>query len=128
MMQSGAMQKRIAIAGAGSVGCYVGGALAMAGREVTLLARARLAHPIAQHGIRISDLSGLDRHVPPHLLRVTSDPAQALCGADIVLVTVKAFDTAAMADLIARHGVPQAIVVSLQNGAGNAQRLAQRLQ
>jgi 2-dehydropantoate 2-reductase len=118
---------RIVVAGAGSIGCYVGGCLALAGRNVTLLLRPTLAQAIAQHGLRISDLAGADRALPPTAVVLATDPSQALAGAQIVLVTVKSGATAEMADLIARHAPAEAIVVSLQNGVGNLDALRARL-
>lgn len=117
----------IVVAGAGSIGCYVGGCLALAGRSVTLLARPAMAETIARSGLRITDLEGADRAVPSSDLTVTADPAAALGQADIILVTVKSGATAEMGRLIARHAPPQAIVVSLQNGVGNIPALRARL-
>jgi 2-dehydropantoate 2-reductase len=110
----------ITVAGAGNVGCYVGGLLAAAGRNVTLLSRAALAETIAGHGIRISDLGGRDTTVPPTALKATSDAAVALRDAKVVLVTVKMRDTEAMAKLIKAYTPKESIVVSLQNGVENA--------
>lgn len=116
----------IAVAGAGSIGCYVGACLALAGRDVILLARPEVVAAAAR-GIRVADLDGRTRTVAPGAIRATEDPAAALAGADIVLVTVKSGDTAAMAELIAAHGRPDAVVVSLQNGVGNLPVLRGRL-
>ncbi|HZT47011.1 MAG TPA: 2-dehydropantoate 2-reductase [Hyphomicrobiaceae bacterium] len=118
---------RIVVAGAGSIGCYVGGCLALAGRQVTLLARPILADDIAHAGLHVSDLDGLDAVLPPSALEVSPNPDFALASARIVLVTVKSGDTAPMADLIARHAPPAAVVVSLQNGVGNVETLQLRL-
>lgn len=120
-------QSRIVIAGAGSIGCYVGGCLALAGRRIGLLLRPVLADAIARHGLRVSDLDGVDRTLPASALALSSDPATALADADIVLVTVKSGATAQMGELIARHAPPEALVVSLQNGIGNAEVLRERL-
>jgi len=117
----------IVIAGAGSVGAYVGALLAAAGRNITLLLRKPLAETIAAHGLRVSDLEGRNQIVPPGALTLTSDPETAFRSADIVLVTVKSRDTAAMAELIAKHAPIDAIVVSLQNGVQNADILRQNL-
>ncbi len=117
----------IVIAGAGSVGCYVGARLAAAGRDVTLLLRAPLAGTIARYGLRVSDLDGGDETVPPTALKLSTDPETALRAADIVLVTVKSRDTAPMAELIAAHAPKNAVVISLQNGVENAQVLRRRL-
>ena len=51
----------IVVAGAGSIGCFVGGMLASAGRRVSLLARPRVIAEIAHEGIRLTDCDGLER-------------------------------------------------------------------
>lgn len=123
-----AQGRRILIAGAGSVGAYAGGCLALEGRPVTLLGRPALMDRVRARGLRVSDLDGLDRKaLPGPCLRLDTDPAAAMEDAGLILVTVKCADTAAMADLIARHAPPDAWVVSLQNGVGNAGILADRL-
>jgi 2-dehydropantoate 2-reductase len=116
-------QSRIAVAGAGSIGCYVGGCLALAGRSVSFLLRPPLAETIGRSGMRISDLDGADRSLAAGALALTTDPAQAFAQADVILVTVKSGVTAEMAGLIARHARPGTVVISLQNGVGNVDRL-----
>lgn len=117
---------RIVVAGAGAVGCFIGGLLAAAGREVTLLARPRIQAEIRTHGLTLTDFGGMARYVSPDALTLSGDPA-CLGQADIVLVTVKSRDTEAMAAEIARHGKVGAAVVSLQNGTGNRAVLAEHL-
>ena len=114
-------EKTIVIAGAGSIGCYVGGCLALAGRKVVFLARPRIAQALLGGGLRVTDLDGRDRSIRP--VSVTADPAAALANADVVLVTVKNGATEDMAVLIAAHTRGDVVVVSLQNGVGNADRL-----
>ncbi|MDO9384913.1 MAG: 2-dehydropantoate 2-reductase [Hyphomicrobiaceae bacterium] len=111
------------IAGAGSVGCYVGGCLALAGRDVTLLGRPDLMHAITVNGLRITDRDGRDATLAPGRITTTTDPATALRDATLVLVTVKSNATPVMAHLIARHTAPGETVVSLQNGTSNAATL-----
>ena len=113
----------ITIAGAGSVGCYVGGCLALAGRDVTLLGRPDLMHAVAVNGLRITDRDGRDAILPPGRIATTTDPATAFGRATLVLVTVKSAATTEMARLIARHTPAGETVVSLQNGTGNAAAL-----
>jgi 2-dehydropantoate 2-reductase len=115
--------KTIVIAGAGSIGCYAGACLALAGRKVVFLARGRVVEAMRQGGLRVSDLDGRDRRVEPWAISATDDPAIALPDADVVLVTAKSGATGEMARLIAAHGRPDAVVVSLQNGVDNADRL-----
>lgn len=104
----------IVIAGAGSIGCYVGGCLSLAGHKVRFLGRPRIMAAVAE-GLHLTDYAGLDVTVKPDM---TDDPA-VLSGADMVLVAVKSGATAEMADHIAAHA-PTATVVSLQNGVTNA--------
>ena len=49
-------EQNIVIAGAGSIGCYVGGCLALAGRKVVFLARPRIADALLGGGLRVTDL------------------------------------------------------------------------
>ncbi|RTL72234.1 MAG: 2-dehydropantoate 2-reductase [Hyphomicrobiales bacterium] len=113
----------IAVAGAGSIGCYVGGCLALAGKKVTLLARPRLAERVQDRGLMLTGFDGLRAHLPATGIAATADPAEALAQAALVLVTVKSRDTEAMARLIAVHAPPNATVVSLQNGVRNVETL-----
>jgi 2-dehydropantoate 2-reductase len=122
-----AMDERIVIAGAGSIGCFVGGLLAAGGRDVTLLARPRIAAELAQHGLHLTSFEGWQERLPPGAVRVETDPAVALAGADLVLVTVKSGGTREMAGLISAHAPPGATVVSLQNGLTNAAALRSAL-
>ncbi|WP_421915144.1 2-dehydropantoate 2-reductase [Mesorhizobium sp.] len=113
----------IAIAGAGSIGCYVGGCLGLAGRQVMLLARPRIETALRTGGLHVTDLDGLDRSLGPGELPATDDPSVALGGADVILVTVKSGATGEMAGIIAAHARPDAVVVSFQNGVDNAETL-----
>ena len=49
---------RIAILGAGSVGCFIGGAWAAAGLPVSFIGRPRIAHDIRDHGLTLTDYTG----------------------------------------------------------------------
>jgi 2-dehydropantoate 2-reductase len=116
----------IGVAGAGSIGCFVGGMFAAAGRRVALLARPRVIQEIESNGLRLTSFEGLERKIAPGELSL-SDDARAFADAGVVLVTVKSADTAEIAEAIARHAPPDAVVVSLQNGVGNVPVLRQRL-
>ena len=116
----------IGIAGAGSIGCFVGGMLAAGGRRVALLGRPRLIAEIEAGGLRPTSFEGFDQTIPRDRFALSENPA-VFADAGVVLVTVKSADTAAMADIIARHAPPDVVVVSLQNGVGNAAVLRNRL-
>ena len=116
----------IGIAGAGSIGCFVGGMLAAGGGRVALLGRPRLIAEIEAGGLRLTSFEGFDQTIPRDRFALSENPA-VFADAGVVLVTVKSADTAAMADIIARHAPPDVVVVSLQNGVGNAAVLRDRL-
>jgi len=115
---------KIAIVGAGAVGCYVGGCLAASGADVRLIGRARLRDLVAARGLHVSDYAGRDRRV--NGVEIALDPA-AVAGCDLVLVCVKSRDTAHVAQQIRPHLAPGAAVISFQNGVGNAAVLADEL-
>ena len=116
----------IGVAGAGSIGCFVGGMLAAAGRPVALLARPRVLREIEDNSLRLTSLDGSERRIAPDRLTLSESPS-IFTDAGVVLVTVKSADTAGMADLIAQHAPRHAVIVSLQNGVGNASLLRERL-
>ena len=116
----------IVVAGAGSIGCFVGGALASAGRRVSLLARPRVIEEIGRFGLTLTSVDGSFPRIAPGRLKLSDDPA-IFADAGMVLVTVKSADTAGIAELIGRHAPSDAVIVSLQNGIANAQVLRQRL-
>jgi 2-dehydropantoate 2-reductase len=116
----------IAIAGAGSIGCFVGGMWAAADREVALLARSRVIRAIEQDGLQLTSFEGFACRIAPDRLMLSEDPP-ILAHAVMIVVTVKSVDTSAMADFIARHARADAVIVSLQNGVGNAAILRERL-
>jgi len=116
----------IIVAGAGSIGCYVGGQLAAAGRDVRFLARQRIADELAEHGLTVSDRDGGTLRVEAKDVAAGVDPG-VLATADVVLVTVKSGATREMARNIRQFAPAQAQVVSLQNGIDNAAILQEEL-
>ena len=118
--------RSIGIAGAGSIGCFVGGMLAASGRRVALLARSRLLAEIESNGLRLTNFDGSEQRLDESKLTLSDDPS-ILNEVGTVLITVKSADTAGMADIIAKHAPPDVVVVSLQNGVGNVSVLRDRL-
>jgi 2-dehydropantoate 2-reductase len=117
---------RIAVYGAGSIGCFIGGLLVLAGRSVTFLARPRIAAELAAHGLFVSDLGGLASRIGPEALDVQTR-ADFLRETGLVLLTVKSRDTEAAAEEIAALAGPDVPVLSVQNGASNLAILRGRL-
>jgi 2-dehydropantoate 2-reductase len=119
-------ERPIGIAGAGSIGCFVGGMLAAGGRRVALLARPRVMGEIETHGLRLTSFDGYDRHFAANQFTLSENPG-VFADAGVVMVTVKSADTAGMAEIIATHAPADAVIVSLQNGVGNAALLRENL-
>jgi 2-dehydropantoate 2-reductase len=113
---------RIAVVGAGGVGCYFGGRLARAGGDVHLLARGRHLRAIRDHGLRISGARGEFAVALP----ATDDPAD-IGPSDIVLFCVKSYDTEAAVELLPPLLHPTTAVVSLQNGIDSDEKIAARV-
>jgi 2-dehydropantoate 2-reductase len=116
----------IGVAGAGSIGCFVGGMLAAAGADVALLARPRVIQEIQGHGLKLTSFEGFERQIAASLLTLSEDP-NILSRVSVVLVTVKSADTSEIADVIAQNAPHDAVIISLQNGVGNASVLRERL-
>ncbi len=119
--------KRICIFGAGSIGCYVGGRMTAAGYPVTLIGRERLRLELMHSGLRLTDLLGADLRVKPNASCFVTG-ADAAVDADLVLVTVKSADTAEAGRALAKVLKPGTVVISFQNGMGNAGLLRGALQ
>ncbi|MGH3723377.1 MAG: 2-dehydropantoate 2-reductase [Mycobacterium sp.] len=115
---------RIAVAGAGSIGCYLGGRLQLAGHDLVYIGRAGLGRSIADNGLRVSDYTGLSATIPGGDCVFTEDIG-AVREADAVFVTVKSAATAGIAESLGGRLRPGALVVSLQNGVRNPAVIAQ---
>ena len=104
--------------GAGAVGCYYGGMLARAGHPVVLIARPVHADAIASAGLRLQTQT-FDEYIQ---LAATTH-ASAVAGAEVVLLCVKSSDTEAAGRLMQPFLRADALVMCLQNGVDNAERL-----
>lgn len=109
---------RVAVMGAGAVGCYFGGMLARAGHEVTLVARPQHVEAIRRAGLRM-ETKTFDEHVR---LNAASD-ASGVRDADLVLFCVKSMDTEEAGRQLQPFLRPDTLVLCLQNGVDNAERL-----
>ena len=115
------------IVGAGAIGSFVGGRLALAGHDVTLVGRSSTVDAIRSRGLRLTEM-GKTLSVPT--ITAESSVADAFSqarGYDLACLTVKSYDTAAaIVELAAATSEPPT-VLTLQNGVGNEERLAESL-
>ena len=113
---------KIAVMGAGAVGCYYGGMLARAGHEVTLVGRPAHTEAMQAKGLLL-DTQTFCEHVP---VQACTGP-EGVQGADWVLFCVKSTDTESAGQGMLPYLADRTLVFSLQNGVDNATRLAQVL-
>ena len=106
--------------GAGAVGAYFGGLLALAGNEVTFIARGEHLRAMQQDGLRLDTPKGM-LHVKN--ARFVADPA-AVGACDVVLFAVKAYDIEAAAAPLKPLVDAGAIIVSVLNGVDHQDRIA----
>jgi 2-dehydropantoate 2-reductase len=109
---------RVAVVGAGAVGGYFGGMLARAGAPVTLIGRPAHVEVWKRDGLLL-DTATFQEHIP---VAASTDVAAA-GDADLVLFGVKSPDTEETARQLTRHVRAGALVVSLQNGVDNVERM-----
>jgi 2-dehydropantoate 2-reductase len=109
---------KAAVMGAGAVGCYFGAMLARAGHTVTLVGRPQHVDAVKARGLEL-DMAGFHGFVP---MDATTE-ASGVAGADVILFCVKSSDTENAGRQMLPHLKADAIVLSLQNGVDNAERL-----
>lgn len=114
---------KIAVMGAGAVGCYYGARLHEAGHEVVLIGRPALVEAVEARGLRLQTKDS-DGFLP---MSASASP-RAVEGAGLVLFCVKSGDTESAGAAMHPFLDAGAIVLCLQNGVGNAERLGAVLQ
>jgi 2-dehydropantoate 2-reductase len=111
---------RIAVFGAGSVGGYFGGRLALAGEDVVFIARGAHLHAMRTQGLQVESPKG-NFNVPS--VQATENPAE-VGPVDVVLVAVKAWQIPEAAQAMRPMVGPETCVVPLQNGLEAAAQVA----
>jgi 2-dehydropantoate 2-reductase len=104
---------KIAIIGVGAIGGYVGTRLALAGEDVTFIARGANLEALRTHGIRMVNVDGSAESVP----RVKATDSYAAAGTqDMVILAMKAHQVAAVVDEVPKLFDADTIVIPMQNG------------
>jgi len=109
---------RIAVMGAGAVGCYFGGMLARAGAPVTMIGRSAHVEAMTRNGLFLDSI-----HFQQQIKISASTEVDAVRGAEIVLLCVKTLETEEAAKALTPHLASDIVVVSLQNGVDNVERI-----
>ncbi|WP_336041136.1 2-dehydropantoate 2-reductase [Acinetobacter dispersus] len=117
---------KICIYGAGSIGCHLGGRLAVAGYDVDFIVRPKIQQQLEQYGLTVSDYLGEKNSVPASKLQLGTDPNIA-AQADIIFVCVKSAATEQVAHELKDILMKKTIIISFQNGLSNVGILKQVL-
>lgn len=112
----------IVVHGAGSVGCWIGGAWIAAGLSVSLIGRDRIGREIAENGLTLTDGERRRIELRPGEVDLSAN-AKTLRRADVIALCVKSTGTAAAAKEIAKHARKGTTIISFQNGVSNADTL-----
>ena len=110
---------KIAIMGAGALGCYFGGRILQAGGNVSFIARGAHLEALQANGLTIESPLG-DAHISP--VTASDDPA-SIGEVDLVLFLVKLYDTEVAARAMRPLLGPETAVLSFQNGVDAWQRI-----
>jgi 2-dehydropantoate 2-reductase len=114
---------KVAVMGAGAVGCYYGAKLARAGHDVILIGRPLHVAAVRERGLLLE--SG---GVTAAVRVAATEDSSGVADAEIVLFCVKSGDTSATGRAIAPYLKSGVVVLSLQNGVDSAERLQAALQ
>ena len=104
---------KIAIVGVGAIGGYLGTRLALAGEDVTFIARGANLEALQTRGIRLISDGGIEEVVP----RVSATADYTAAGPqDLVILAMKAHQVASVAADVPKLFGPATVVVPMQNG------------
>ncbi len=116
---------KICVAGAGALGCALGGVLTEAGHEVWLVNRGQAqVDALRMHGLRLRE-NGVDRVVPVRATRSYAEIVASSGVMDLVIVLVKSFHTREAITAALPVVGENTVVLSLQNGLGHEDLLAE---
>lgn len=116
---------KIVVLGAGALGCALGSVLTEGGHEVWLVNRGQ-AHVDAmnQHGLKVRE-NGVDRFVKVHAATSCAGVNSSSGPVDLIIVLVKSFHTREAIESAQQIVSPETVVLSLQNGLGHEDILAE---
>ena len=113
---------KILIVGAGAVGSVIGGMLAEANHDVSLLGRQSHMAAIVQRGLEIYGVLG--KHLVRNMSAYTAAADVPRQGFDIILITTKSYDTEQAVREVLQLISPDSMLISVQNGLGNLEVIA----
>jgi 2-dehydropantoate 2-reductase len=112
---------RIAVVGSGGTGGFFGGLLARAGEEVIFIARGDNLEALRSQGLTVRSRLAGEFTLPV----LATDSPEEVGPVDLILFCVKTYDTDSAAESIRPMLDADTMLLSLQNGVDNAERIAE---
>jgi 2-dehydropantoate 2-reductase len=103
---------KFAVLGAGAIGGFLGARLALAGEDVTFIARGANLEAIRRNGFKLIEEDGAERVATSAAARTIDEPGAY----DVIFLAVKAQQVAGLSKDVSRLLGPETVVVTLQNG------------
>jgi 2-dehydropantoate 2-reductase len=112
--------------GAGAIGTYIGGSLALAGEEVVFIERPELAQQLTEQGLHL-EIDASQRRIEHPQVVASLEEAMQKKAFDFAVLAVKSFDTPAVIQTFTPYLKDMPPVLCLQNGVENEPALRQAL-
>lgn len=112
--------------GAGAIGTYIGGSLALSGERVVFIERPQGIEELRRRGLRIG-IDGSTHTIPGPTIVESLEEALEHGPFDAAILAVKSYDTTTISETVQPLAEKMPPVLSLQNGVENEQVLAQVL-
>lgn len=112
------------VIGTGGVGGYFGGKLARAGNDVTFVARGEFYNTMHLNGLVVNTTEDNFVIKPVQVI----DDINKITNPDLILITVKTYDTQAVMEKLRTVITPKTVIVTFQNGIDNDLRIGKYLQ
>ncbi len=112
--------------GAGAIGTYIGGSLALKGHELVFLERPELAAELRERGLHLK-LGSIEHALPNPVIAAGLEEALAMGPYDVGLFAIKSYDTANALLELAPHRDKVPPILCLQNGVENESAIAAAL-
>ena len=110
--------------GAGAIGSYIAGSLALIGNPLVYIEQPQFIESLKKNGVRIEDINGEKHHLKRFEAYGSADEAFAKHEFDLVITAVKGFNTEDVIRALRPHAAKIPAILSLQNGVENEEKYA----
>ncbi|MDX9864842.1 MAG: 2-dehydropantoate 2-reductase [Anaerolineaceae bacterium] len=119
-------EMKFLVIGAGAIGTYIGGSLALSGQSVVFLERPEMAKTLRERGLCLN-IGGNEQCVRAPQIVSSVDEALTRGPYDVGILAVKSYDTPALMDMLRPYAVALPPFLSFQNGVENEMSLTEVL-